>query len=300
MDSLSNMPFDILLIVVNKLKYSDIRKLLTVNKTFNSLIKNNKYYISNNDLVVLDKLKDPSKVLNIFPNIKFSYYNMYDNSNMLQYVNNIDTLCIHYYDKFNKLLLNNNVNFNYINGVTKLYLNNCKDIDENILNDESFLNISELYLQSTNITNNTINNCFSNKMKKLKKLDLSYTNISNISNLSTVPFLEELNLNSCKNINDYSLETGSLNKFKSLKILNLCVTNITDYSLENGFLNIPNLKSLYLICCKNITERYLEHIILNNTNLELLDVSYCSMNNDNLKSLKISNKTNIKIIFKKN
>ncbi len=209
---MDTLPEDILLIVVNQLSYIDNLNLLKVNKTFNKFIKNNQY-ISLNDIVNLNKINEPDKIICVFPNIKF-YYDKYDNK-LLKYINYIHTLDLSCTD------------------ITDYSLECC------MLGNAH--NLKELDLSETDITDiSSLSNIYS-----LEKLNLRYTKITDRSLecnvLSNFHCLKELDL-SCTNISDCS-------SLGDVYHLDLCYTDITDIS---ALINVHSLRVLYLSISNNI------------------------------------------------
>ena len=85
-------------------------------------------------------------------------------------------------------------------------------------------------------------------MKTLAVLDIGDTNISDISFLENNKNVEELRLNNCKFIEDFT----PISKLEKIEILAIDNTNISDVSfLEKN----KNIKELYLNDCHKLIKK---------------------------------------------
>lgn len=108
-------------------------------------------------------------------------------------------------------------------------------------------------LEGLNIKSLTIHNTSSNDFSFLEnhssliKLDLNKTKVKDLSFLKKLPFIEELDLGECSEIDDFT----PLKDCKSLTSLKLCFTKIKDISFIK---DLPLLKKLDLSGCTKIND----------------------------------------------
>jgi hypothetical protein len=280
---LLNVPTDILLNIFKFLRYTEVMKLLIVNKTFNNIINKNSKYIEFNDTEINFNKENINYIIKKFPKIKL-YVDGRRYNNYLDYINNINELILFDFNNVeidvskirNVNLLNISLSFNIANieslkdkdcSINTLYCSYNK-----ITNISPFIKIKTLYLYDNNNLSDISAFKYNNydlidlsscslikdisvfKYCNVKKLILSYTFVEDISSIGHI---NNINLTGCTNIQDFSY-------LSTVEILNVSFTNINDVSF------LKNIKILNLSNCKNITN---VDSFVNNDKLEELDIS---------------------------
>jgi len=263
--TIDKLPTDILLLIINNVRYYDLLNLLAVNKTINIFVKTNKNYIITDEIVDLNKIKNPKRTLTRFPNIKF-YYSVKNNNKTLKCNDNIYKCNDNIYSL--KLANCNNTDFSFLSNfhnlkildlfgtnidnvslecivnnvynLTNLSLRNCDDIDDDgcilisNLHSLKILNLSFCY-QITNIE------CLSN-LVNLEKLYLNGTSITSIDVIRNFHNLTFLNLSGCDELYDNNFKYEIFNNLYNLKILDLSVCiNITNLSFCSSLSSINTI-----------------------------------------------------------
>jgi len=303
---LDTLPIDILLNIFGYLRYVNIIKLLTVNKTLNNIINENSKCIEFNNVETIFDKKKIDNIIKKFPKIKL-YIDGRTYNNYVDYINNIDELILFNFQDTIPVDISKiktvrvlDISFcdNIIN-IDKLRDKDCKILElkccySKITDVSSFVNIKNLSLYYNDYLSDISAFKYNNydfidlsscklikdfsvfKYCKINEIDLSDTNIEDVSSLSHINIVK---LSLCENIKNF-------NYLSNVEVLELSETNITDISCLN------NNKKLCLSSCDNIT-----NFKLTSNRLETLNLSDTKIINipniKTLKYLKLSNCNNL-------
>ena len=177
--NITNIPFDNIMTILNIMEVKDIINLYQTNKYFNSLIKNNKIFITNKMYEVFN-YKNYKFVTNLLPNVNIIYNDEYAHSSIK---NNIDDVLL------NKQLYKLTIMFNSIlpiisSSLSILILSYSDIVD--ISNVKYLINLEELVLWNCRriVDFSSLEYC------NIKILNLSCTNIKVLPKIKTLCSLD--------------------------------------------------------------------------------------------------------------
>lgn len=159
-----------------------------------------------------------------------------------------------------------------LNNLSTIVIDNCSQINDDVLRPLASLNLSSLTIRSAKLSNG-FKGRYLDAFKQVKKLNLSYTSIPprSLEQIGQLINLSQLNLTHCiKIVTDLKF----LKSIKKLTSLNLSYCTIKNNSLKN----ITSLKNLTSIKLNNCIKVNIKGIcqIAKMTNLVLLHLSGCN------------------------